>query len=170
MVGATRWRGQYNSEPVNFIQTPSQRNALSSVVSQRSCRAYVYPIRPITFRNFAMTLRCVLVVLALAGATFAGPEVTELKVDVVSVPEGCSVKSKHGDMLTMHYTGTLDDGHKFDSRLVTFSFNTLSMSRISQAMPTVISQRGSIPAGTRQVASDNTMISRCLKIYQSLLL
>lgn len=62
-----------------------------------------------------MTLRCVLVVLALAGATFAGPEVTELKVDVVSVPEGCSVKSKHGDMLTMHYTGTLDDGHKFDS-------------------------------------------------------
>ncbi|XP_046977569.1 FK506-binding protein 2 [Vanessa atalanta] len=62
-----------------------------------------------------MTLRCVLVVLALAGATFAGPEVTELKVDVVSVPEGCTVKSKHGDMLTMHYTGTLDDGHKFDS-------------------------------------------------------
>ncbi|XP_050360768.1 FK506-binding protein 2 [Nymphalis io] len=62
-----------------------------------------------------MTLRCVLVVLALAGATFAGTEVTELKVDVVSVPEGCTVKSKHGDMLTMHYTGTLDDGHKFDS-------------------------------------------------------
>ncbi|XP_026759026.1 FK506-binding protein 2 [Galleria mellonella] len=62
-----------------------------------------------------MTLRCVLAVLALVGATLAGQEVTELKVDVVSVPEGCSVKSKHGDMLTMHYTGTLDDGHKFDS-------------------------------------------------------
>lgn len=65
-----------------------------------------------------MTLRCVLVVLALAGATFAGEEVTELKVDVVSVPEVCSVKSKHGDMLTMQYTGTLDNGHKFDSRYV----------------------------------------------------
>ncbi|CAK1588525.1 unnamed protein product [Parnassius mnemosyne] len=62
-----------------------------------------------------MTLRCVLAVLALVGATIAGSEVTELKVDVVSVPEGCTVKSKHGDMLTMHYTGTLDDGHKFDS-------------------------------------------------------
>ncbi|XP_072930733.1 FK506-binding protein 2 isoform X2 [Epargyreus clarus] len=62
-----------------------------------------------------MTLRCVLVVLALAGATFAGPEVTELKIEVVSVPEGCTVKSKQGDMLTMHYVGTLDDGHKFDS-------------------------------------------------------
>lgn len=40
----------------------------------------------------------------------------ELKIDVVSVPEGCSVKSKNGDMLTMHYTGTLADGTKFDSR------------------------------------------------------
>lgn len=42
----------------------------------------------------------------------------KLKIDVISVPEGCDVKSKSGDMLTMHYTGTLTDGTKFDSRLV----------------------------------------------------
>lgn len=68
-----------------------------------------------------------LAVLALIGATAAGPDVTELKIDMVSVPEGCTVKSKQGDMLTMHYTGTLDDGHKFDSRYVVFIadiFNT----------------------------------------------
>uniref|UniRef100_A0A8W7PX70 peptidylprolyl isomerase n=2 Tax=gambiae species complex TaxID=44542 RepID=A0A8W7PX70_ANOCL len=41
---------------------------------------------------------------------------SKLKVDVVSVPEGCTVKSKNGDMLTMHYTGKLTDGTKFDSR------------------------------------------------------
>lgn len=39
-----------------------------------------------------------------------------LKVDVVSVPEGCLSKTKNGDMLTMHYTGRLTDGTKFDSR------------------------------------------------------
>jgi len=39
----------------------------------------------------------------------------ELKIETVSVPEECSSKSKSGDILSMHYTGTLLDGTKFDS-------------------------------------------------------
>lgn len=60
-----------------------------------------------------MTKLVYVVVLCLVAAAQCDDG---LKVDVVSAPEGCSAKSKNGDMLTMHYTGRLTDGTKFDSR------------------------------------------------------
>ncbi|ESP00762.1 hypothetical protein LOTGIDRAFT_238515 [Lottia gigantea] len=39
----------------------------------------------------------------------------ELKIEVVEKPENCERKSKKLDNLQMQYTGTLEDGKKFDS-------------------------------------------------------
>lgn len=63
-----------------------------------------------------MSPRCAFLLAALASLALAAEDATELKIEVVSVPEGCTVKSKTGDTLTMHYTGTLANGEKFDSR------------------------------------------------------
>ncbi|KAK3841014.1 MAG: fk506-binding protein [Linnemannia gamsii] len=59
-----------------------------------------------------------------AGALFFVAQVmaydapTNLAIDVISKPEGCTKFSKAGDKLSMHYTGTLHNGgSKFDSSL-----------------------------------------------------
>jgi len=41
----------------------------------------------------------------------------ELNVEVVSKPSGCTTFSKNGDQLSMHYSGFLTSGKKFDSSL-----------------------------------------------------
>lgn len=64
-----------------------------------------------------MLLKSCLLFVSFCAIFVSGDQPTDqLKVDVVSVPEVCEVKSKNGDMLTMHYTGRLTDGTKFDSR------------------------------------------------------
>lgn len=41
--------------------------------------------------------------------------VKKLQIGVKKRVENCPIKSKRGDLLHMHYTGTLEDGTEFDS-------------------------------------------------------
>lgn len=60
------------------------------------------------------------------------PEVEGLKIEVLK--EGSGTEAKVGDTVSVHYTGTLEDGTKFDSSLdrgEPFSF-TLGQNRVIQ--------------------------------------
>jgi FKBP-type peptidyl-prolyl cis-trans isomerase len=51
-----------------------------------------------------------------ASETTTSDTTEKLKTEILYTPEVCTSKSKQGDMLTMHYKGTLQDGTTFDSR------------------------------------------------------
>ena len=58
-----------------------------------------------------------IILLTLAGIALAEPEVrpSGLAVEYLQVPDACDRKAANGQILSMHYTGTLEDGTKFDS-------------------------------------------------------
>ncbi len=65
-----------------------------------------------------LSFLAVLCLAVLAAAKEDLPSSDPLRIGVKFRPEECPVKSKKGDRLSMHYTGTLyKDGSKFDSSL-----------------------------------------------------
>ncbi|CAI4222102.1 unnamed protein product [Auanema sp. JU1783] len=73
----------------------------------------------------------VLAVIAL-GLVTAEKTVDKLQIGIKTRAENCDVKSRKGDLLHMHYTGTLLDGTEFDSsrtRNQEFTF-TLGMGQV----------------------------------------
>ncbi|KAI9010031.1 hypothetical protein DFJ74DRAFT_685668 [Hyaloraphidium curvatum] len=67
-------------------------------------------------RRLSLLLLALFAALAFALPALAKEAPTKLQIGVKHKPESCERKSKNGDRLKMHYTGTLfEDGKKFDS-------------------------------------------------------
>jgi FK506-binding protein 14 len=64
-------------------------------------------------RHLAIVLLALCVIVPFISC---GEAVGELKIEVLYKPDTCEKKSEPNALLTMHYTGTLLDGRKFDSR------------------------------------------------------
>ena len=64
----------------------------------------------------AIILKCAVLFMTFIAIVNCDGE-TELKIEVTHKPEtDCTRKSKRLDLVTMHYTGYLENGSKFDSR------------------------------------------------------
>ncbi|EDW14072.1 FK506-binding protein 2 [Drosophila mojavensis] len=61
-----------------------------------------------------MKLQSLLLICALFGAAVAS-ETPKVKIGVKKRVENCTRKAKGGDLIHVHYKGTLQDGTEFDS-------------------------------------------------------
>ncbi|KAK6031230.1 peptidyl-prolyl cis-trans isomerase, FKBP-type [Ostertagia ostertagi] len=80
-----------------------------------------------------MRASCLVFIFGLVLCTFAQEKkIDKLQIGIKKRAESCEIKSRKGDVLHMHYTGTLLDGTEFDSsrtRNQEFTF-TLGMGQV----------------------------------------
>merc|ERR1711972_25713 len=95
--------------------------SLAGIVGPGTCRfAHSISSKLLFFQIYShlkMAFKSLATVLFTLAAVFAEVKETEsgLKVEYISKPDTCDKVARNGDMLPMHYVGTLESGAKFDS-------------------------------------------------------
>lgn len=64
-----------------------------------------------------MRVATLLLLVAFAVSEEPKREQKKLQIGIKKRIEDCAIKSRRGDLLHMHYTGTLEDGTEFDSSI-----------------------------------------------------
>lgn len=87
--------------------------------------------------KFLLAIFCVFTVLVAHLCLGDGDTKAKLKIGVKKRVENCTLKSKKNDLLSMHYTGTLEDGTEFDSSIprgqaFTFTLGVGQVIKVSQ--------------------------------------
>jgi len=71
------------------------------------------------FSNNFLNLKEILVIIVLINciSSVCAEKTKKLQIGIKKRVENCTVKTKNGDKLSMHYTGRLEDGTEFDSSI-----------------------------------------------------
>lgn len=111
--------GPRGRTPVTLMREDMRKAGLQDgkeSADDRRCHSIEGVTRHVHFSLTMPPLLFPLMVCTLVVAAQTQDTVTELQIESLNKPEECERQARRGDMLSMHYRGTLADGTEFDSR------------------------------------------------------